>query len=395
MHDVIIIGAGPVGAPLALAIAGQGLDLVALDARASGEKPRGDRSLALSHGSRLILERVGVWNALAQVERAVTPITSIDISQAGGFGMTRLHAADHGIEALGYVVSYAALQDALDEGLARAGVAVRFDTQATGVNGSTQRAIVKLGDASTLQTRLAVVADGAGTTVAGIHRLRHDYGQVALVASVWLAVPPVGTAYERFTGEGPMALLPEGDHYGLVWTMRPHQAEALLALDERAFLSALSSRFGTRVTGFTRVASRRVFPLVLERASPIVSTRSVVIGNAAQQLHPVAGQGFNLGLRDAWELAETILDSQRDSLGAPGMLAHHARRRSRDREAGIAFTHGLVRVFGNDRALIRWPRGLALALLDTIPPAKRAFTRGMLLGWRLLNRPKVQTCFAP
>ena len=179
-----------------------------------------------------------------------------------------------------------------------------------------------------------------------------------------------------------MALLPEGDHHGLVWTMRPHESEAMLMLDERAFLSALSRRFGTRVTGFTRVASRRAFPLVLERASPIVSTRSVVIGNAAQQIHPVAGQGFNLGLRDAWELAETILDSRREALGAPGMLARHARRRSRDREVGIAFTHGLIRAFGNDRALIRWPRGLALALLDTIPPAKRAFTRAMLFGLR-------------
>ena len=382
MHDVVIIGAGPVGATLALAVAGQGLDLVALDARASGDIARGDRSLALSHGSRLILERVGVWNALASVERAVTPITSIDISQAGGFGMTRLDAADHGIEALGYVVSYAALQDALDAALARAGVTVRFDTKATGVNGGAPHAIVNLSDASTLETRLAVVADGAGTTVAGIHRSRHDYRQVALIASVWLSVPPVGIAYERFTAEGPMALLPEGDHHGLVWTMRPNEAEAMLTLDERAFLVALSRRFGTRVTGFTRVASRRAFPLVLERASPIVSTRSVVIGNAAQQLHPVAGQGFNLGLRDAWELAETMLDSSRDAIGAPGMLARHAWRRSRDREAGIAFTHGLIRAFGNDRALIRWPRGLALALLDTIPPVKRAFTRAMLFGLR-------------
>ncbi len=263
-----------------------------------------------------------------------------------------------------------------------ADVDVRFGTQATAVNGSVPHATVSLGDTSTIATRLAVVADGAGTAVAGIRRSRHDYGQVALIASVWLDAPPAGIAYERFTAEGPMALLPERDHYGLVWTMQPQQGEAMLVLDERAFLSALSNRFGTRVTGFTRVASRRVFPLALERARPIVSTRSVVIGNAAQQLHPVAGQGVNLGLRDAWELAQTILDSPRELLGAPAMLARHAERRSGDREAGIAFTHGLIRAFGNDRAAIRWPRGVALALLDTIPPAKRAFTRAMLFGLR-------------
>jgi 2-octaprenyl-6-methoxyphenol hydroxylase len=382
MHDIAIIGAGPVGATLALAIAGQGLDVVALDARAPGGKQRADRSLALSHGARLILERVGVWGPLARAQGAVTPITTIDISQAGGFGMTQLHASDHAIEALGYVVSYAALQEALDAGLARAGIEVRFGVHATGVVGSVPHATVNLLDASAITTRLAVVADGDGTAVAGINRSRHEYGQVALIASVWLDVPPAGIAYERFTGEGPMALLPERDHYGLVWTMRPPQGEAMLVLDDPAFLSALSNRFGTRVTGFRRVASRRLFPLALERARPIVSTRSVVIGNAAQQLHPVAGQGFNLGLRDAWELAETIIDSRRESLGSPAMLARHAARRSRDREAGIAFTHGLVRAFGNDRAAIRWPRGLALALLDTIPPVKRAFTRAMLFGLR-------------
>src|SRR5688572_288967 len=382
MHDIVVIGAGPVGATLALAIAGHGLDVVALDIRAAGEKPRGDRTLALSHGSRLILERVGVWRSLAGVEGAVTPITTIDISQAGGFGMTRLDAAEHGIEALGYVVSYAALQDALDAALARSDIDVRFATEATAVAGTAPHATVSSRDASTIRARLAVVADGTGTAVEGISRNRHDYGQVALIASIWLDRPPSGIAYERFTSEGPMALLPERDHFGLVWTLKPHEGDAMLALDERAFLSALSRRFGTRVTGFTRIASRRVFPLALERASPIVSTRAVVIGNAAQQLHPVAGQGFNLGLRDAWALAQSILDAVPDTLGSPAMLARYAERRSADRESGIAFTHGLIHAFGNDHAAIAWPRGLALALLDAVPPVKRAFTRAMLFGIR-------------
>lgn len=156
----------------------------------------------------------------------------------------------------------------------------------------------------------------------------------------------------------------------------------MCSLDERAFLDALARHFGTRVTGFVRVAGRRVFPLALERARPMVSTRAVVLGNAAQQLHPVAGQGFNLGLRDAWELAQSVLDARPDAIGTPAMLAGYAARRRNDRAVGIAFTHGLVSVFGNDIPLIRWPRGVALALLDALPPAKRAFTRAMLYGLR-------------
>ena len=382
MHDLVIAGAGPVGSTLALALAGQGLDIVALDARAPQQVARGDRTLALSYGSRLILERIDVWRALSSVEGAVTPITSIDVSQAGGFGATRLDAADHRIDALGYVVSYAALQATLDAKLADCGIPVRYAASVASVEGTVPYASVKLADGSALHARLAVVADGAGTSVAGIRRTRHDYAQVALVASVWTERPHAGVAYERFTSDGPMALLPERDHYGLVWTLRPGEANAMCALDERAFLRALSQRFGTRVTGFRRVAARRSFPLTLERAQPIVATRSAVVGNAAQQLHPVAGQGFNLGLRDAWALSQEVLDAPRDAIGAPSMLARYAGSRTGDREAGIAFTHGLVRAFASDVFAIRWPRGFALALLDVLPPARRAFTRAMLYGVR-------------
>jgi 2-octaprenyl-6-methoxyphenol hydroxylase len=382
MHDVALVGLGPVGATLALAIAGHDLDVVALDARRPGMHLRGDRSLALSHGARLILERIGVWDALQAIEGALTPIVTVDVSQAGGFGATQLHAADHAVDALGHVASYAALQEALDRALDAAGIAIRFGVNATSVEGSFADARVEADDGEATRARMAVVADGTGTAVAGITRTRHDYGQVALVASVWLDRPHGGIAYERFTSTGPVALLPERDHYGLVWTMRPDEGEAMLALDERAFLAALASRFGTRVTGFVRSASRRVFPLALEQARPTVSARAVVIGNAAQQLHPVAGQGLNVGLRDAWELAQLILDTPRASLGTPAMLARHAGGRSLDRGAGIALTHGLLRVFGTDHAVVRWPRGIALALLETMPPVKRAFTRSMLFGLR-------------
>ncbi len=386
MRDVVIVGAGPVGGALALALADTDLDIVALDARAEGTLLRGDRSLALSHGARLIFERLGVWPRLSSVAGAVTSIVEIDISQAGGFGVTRLTADEQGVPALGYVVSYRALQGAIDDALARTKVELRFGAAAAAVDATPARAAVRLaGNAGeSMLARLAVVADGTGTTVAGIAREKRDYGQVALIARLRMAQPHKGVAFERFTSHGPMALLPEGgdqtEHYGLVWTMTPAKAESVLALPDDRFLESLAHHFGTRVRGFAQVSDRRTFPLRLEFARPTTATRSVVIGNAAQSLHPIAGQGFNLGVRDAWELGQSIIRTPRDALGDSPMLAAFASRRKADRYAGIAFTHGLSQLFANDAALIRWPRGLALTFLDAVPPLKRAFTRAMLYG---------------
>jgi 2-octaprenyl-6-methoxyphenol hydroxylase len=382
MHDLVIVGAGPVGGALALALAETELDIVALDARQAGSTMRGDRSLALSHGTRLIFERLGVWAQIVAVGGAVTPIATIDISQAGGFGVTQLTAEEQGLPALGYVVSYRALQAALDEALARTRVHVRFGTTAAAVNATPAYAAVTLAGAhdEPLLARLAVVADGTGTAVAGIARERRDYGQVALVARIWTERPHAGQAFERFTPSGPIALLPETDHYGLVWTMAPEKAATILALPDDAFLAALSQHFGARVTGFARVADRRTFPLALEFARTTVAPRTAVIGNAAQALHPIAGQGFNLGVRDAYELAQTIIRVPRDHLGDRPMLEAYAARRRTDRYAGIAFTHGLTQLFATDLSVVRWPRGIALTLLDAMPPVKRAFTRKMLFG---------------
>jgi len=384
MHDLCIVGAGPVGATLALALVDADLDVVVLDARPAGGTLRGDRSLALSHGARLILERLGAWTALAAVPGAVTPIREIDVSQARGFGVARLSADDEGLPALGYVVSYVALQGALDAALAQARIGVRFGVAVEDVDATPDHAVVSIGGdrPATVEARLAAVADGSGSVVAGVERRKHEYGQVALIASVWADGAEPGVAYERFTARGPIALLPERDHHGLVWTMSPAEAERAIALPDDAFLSALAAQFGRRVRGFSRVAGRRTFPLVLEFATPVVARRAVVLGNAAQTLHPVAGQGFNLGLRDAYGLAQAILASPREAIGSGAMLASFAAARRTDRAAGIAFTHGLVHLFGTDAAILRWPRGMALAVLDALPPAKRAFTRAMLFGLR-------------
>jgi len=383
MHDVAIVGAGPVGATLALALADADLDIVALDARATGTMPGGDRSLALSHGTRLIFERLGVWSPLAATTGAVTPIRIVDISQARGFGVTRLTAADADVPALGYVVSYAALQNTLDAALSRAGVPVRFGAAVGSVGGTSAYAAIMLdGTADPLLARLAAVADGGGAPVAGIGRKTHDYGQVAVTAKVWMDAPHDGVAYERFTQDGPVALLPEHERYGLVWTMTPARAAEAMAWSDATFLAALAAHFGARVRGFLRISARRSFPLVLEYAKPAHATRAVAIGNAAQTLHPVAGQGINLGLRDAYELSRTVAAVPRAAIGTADMLDAYAVRRRSDRVASIAFTHGLAQFFDADFSLLEWPRGVALSLLDAALPAKRAFTRAMVHGLR-------------
>lgn len=382
-HDVVIVGAGPVGASLALGLADADLDVVVLDARQARTTLRGDRSLALSHGARLIFERLGVWGELISRPQAVTPITRIDVSQAGGFGQVRLDARDEGLPALGYVVSYRLLQEALDAALARVRIVVRYGVGAEMVAGTrAYGAVVVKGQPEAVLARLVVVADGGDAEVPGLTRQRHDYDQTALVAKVWTREPHEGLAYERFGSRGPLALLPEQDHYGLIWTATPAEAQGLLELDDGAFLERLGREFGGRRTGFVAVRERRSFPLALTLSSSITSTRTVVIGNAAQALHPVAGQGFNLGLRDAYELGREIVDSAREEIGSTRMLASYARSRRRDRLGGIAFTHGLVGLFGERTAWLRWPRGVALSVLDTVPGAKSAFTRAMLFGLR-------------
>lgn len=381
-HDVVVVGAGPVGTTLALALRDADLDVVVVDGRQSGVTTRADRSLALSHGARLILERLGVWTRLAASPGAITPIITIDISQARGFGTVRLHAAEHGLPALGYVVSYRALQEALDDALRSAGIEMRFGATARAVTGSAAAATIEIAGQSDapLQARLAVAADGAASTVRGVERRRHDYGQVAIVATIALDHPHGGVAFERFAPDGPIALLPEREHYALVWAQRPDAAARTLAMTEPAFVAALAAHFGSRSGGFTRAADRRAFPLTLEVARNTTAQRVAVIGNAAQALHPIAGQGFNLGLRDAHELAAIIKSTPPADLGTAAMLGRYARRRAWDRRAGIAFTHGLVQLFGNDRTWLSVPRGLGLMLLDTLPFAKRRFMRAMLFG---------------
>ena len=378
-YDIAIIGGGPVGATLALALRNSKLKVCVLEARPAQSARNDARALALSYGSRLILSRLGVWDALQEV----SPIQTIHISQQHSFGRTVLRAAEMKVPELGYVLPYAALQDALTQALQNSSVKSIYGALATGLNNSTDHAVVGYqqdGAAYTLSARLAVVADGGKLLLQHPPKTR-DYGQSALITHITCATPQAKTAFERFTPRGPLALLPFQNGYSLVWTASHQIAQEMLAWSDIKFLHELHQQFGDRVGEFLTVGARVCFPLGMQRASqqtPMPHT--VLIGNAAQTLHPVAGQGFNIGLRDAWELAQSILDTEPEKLGSEEMLAAYRLHRRIDREGGIRFTDGLVRLFSNDLPLLSAARAVALTLLDCLPSAKRFVAKRMMFG---------------
>lgn len=375
-RDVLIVGAGPAGAVCALALAQQDVPARVLEAQAGDA--RGDaRTLALSHGARLILERIGVWDALG----AVTPITRIHISQRGALGVARLAADELGVPALGYVLPYAELTAALKQALSGAHIAVdygvaveRIETDADAATLHTSRGV--------LSAPLAVVADGGRSLDASRPRVRREYDQTAVVCDVRTELPHANQAYERFTPDGPAALLPNGDRYALIWTARTADAERIAALDDAAFLDALYRHFGGRQGRFLEASPRKTFPLKLAYTGSEAGTRTVRIGNAAQTLHPVAGQGFNIGLRDAFELALACADAPPDQIGSTAMLAAYTRGRRVDVVGGLGFTDFLVRTFSNDFPPLRHARGLGLLALEALPPLKTFVARRMMYGAR-------------
>ena len=379
-YDIAIIGGGPVGAALALALRGSNLKVCVLEARAENAVSQDARALALSYGSRLLLDRLGVWNSLNDV----SPIRTIHISQQKSFGRAVLRAAELNVPELGYVLPYPALQAALDKTLQHAESRVLYGSQVTALQGETGYATInyqQCGEEKSLQTRLVVVADG-GKLLAQQHPPEvRDYGQSALITHITCSAPQANTAFERFTPHGPLALLPFKEGYELVWTASHQAAQAMLSWDDATFLRELQQQFGDRVGDFLTVSKRTSFPLGLRRAPQQTPQPHVVLlGNAAQTLHPVAGQGFNLGLRDAWELAQEILNVAPDALGTEAMLDDYRKQRRTDREAGIRFTDGLVRLFSNDLPLVSAGRAAALTALDCLPFAKKFVAKRMMFG---------------
>jgi 2-octaprenyl-6-methoxyphenol hydroxylase len=366
--DVAIAGGGPVGSALALALSGSALSF----ARIADESEVAERPIALSHGSRLILERLGAWSPATS-----TPIQTIHVSQQG-FGRTVMHCSDYGLPALGYVTSYSELLASLAAG--RSAIAATLTRWEHSGDELVLRLSVVGGEAS-MRTRLLVLADG------GLNRQPDrvtDYRQRAVVAEVLAESAPSATAWERFTTEGPLALLPFRDRQALVWSVSPETASDLCGLPERAFLTRLSEALGGRLGEFRSSGPRTSFALSLRRSAVQPSPRVLAIGNAAQTLHPVAGQGLNLGLRDAWELAQMLLDAPTGKVGAPGLLARYARNRWVDRYAGIGFTDFLIRMFSNSVPPLAFARGAGLAMLNILPPVRHFLARRMIFGARAL-----------
>lgn len=396
--DVFIAGGGMVGASLAVALAGLDLRVGLAEAVPLGGpgQPSFDRrTVALARSSQRILDSLGLWSALAP---EAAPIRRIHVSEQGRFGSTVIDAAREGVPALGYVIGNARIGAALWGALnAAPGVALYVPGEVQGVEpaGEYLRVLVRHeGALLAVPTRLLVVADGARSRLRaalGIEARVRPYGQTAIIGTVGLARGRAGDlAFERFTPSGPLALLPAGtDRYAFVVTRRTADAPAALALDDAGFVGLLRAAFGTRAGRFAAPSPRVAYPLELVTAAAITAPRAVVIGNAAHGLHPVAGQGYNLGLRDVAALAEAIADDLRRNAGAadPGadtVLARYRDWRRRDQRNVVAFTDGLVRVFGTDAPLLGPLRGLSLLAFDLLPGAKGLLARETMgLGGRL------------
>jgi 2-octaprenyl-6-methoxyphenol hydroxylase len=379
------------------------------EARTKGALPRHDRTLALSWTSRLIFERLQVWDRIGADDPAErpAPIDEIEISQQGRFGLAQLSAADLGVPALGYGVSLRALQRALDEALDERGVRVRFESPLE-LRGSTST-YAYLADArgEPVLASLAILADGGGE-IPGAGRIRVDYDEWAFTLRARGVAVRRGRAFERFCAAGPLALIPRPDGYAVVWTLRASEVTAWQALAPDALLERLNDAAGPRVGRFASVTMPFAFPLSLEVALPRARGRAISLGNAAQKLHPIAAQGYNLGLRDAWALAEllrgyrtgagergrpaasfgtarsrghnTVPPLQSRALDAHAIVQEIVSARAADRWGGVAFTHGLHSLFALRFPFVGSVRGLALTLLDIVPPAKRAFTYAVLHG---------------
>ncbi len=373
--DILIIGAGPVGMTLHLALAAGGQKSLLLDRRPQQALQADPRALALSHGARELLEQIRSWPT-----RAATPIETIHVSQKDGFGRTVIDCADYALPALGYVVRYRDLAGALAANLAAnlAADAVLAEAEILDIAPNDEHVSVTLhhaGQTRTIQTQLLVHAEGTPGDDPAVSV--SDYEQHAVICEVTPTPGHGKRAWERFTPDGPLALLPLGNEYSIVFTLPPVKADAIMAMDDDTFIAALQAQFGGRMT-FAAPGKRSRFPLALRLRDTLVKDKEVWIGNTAQTLHPVSGQGFNLGIRDAWQLAEILLKNGVDR----STLANYAASRRLDRQGGAFFTDKIVRTFSNDFAPLKLARGLGLLALDVCPPARHFVAKRMIWGAR-------------
>ena len=384
-HGILVVGGGLVGASLALALDRAGVAATLLEAAPSALPPVFDqRNLSFAEATVNALSALGVMQRL----RAPTgTIRRIHASRSGDFGRVLLDARDYGRSAFGQVVVARDFGQALDEALAAATRVRRLRARFVGlasVTSGTRQVRIEDGDGEhLLDARLVVAADGTASGVRaalGIEAEHHDYGQRLFVARLRAAQAPEGTAFERLRDEGPTALLPRGDGaWGLVHGVAAAQAELVAALPDAAFLQRAQDAFGWRAGRLLDVGERSVYPALRTVAQRVVAPRAVLVGNAAQTLHPVGAQGFNLGLRDALTLAEVVAGA--DDPGAEALLAGYAARRHEDRTRTLAFSDGLARLTASRVPLLRPLRSLGLIALDRVP-SLQALLAGGAMGYR-------------
>lgn len=381
--DVLIVGGGPVGGALALALEGSGLSVLVLEARnAPAEDPR---ALAVAHACVAQLAKLGI-----ALPDSATAIHTVHVSQALAFGRVRLDRQDLDLPALGYVLPYQDLARALHARLADSSVQYVTGAMVSSVQSLSTYAAVSVtqGNSSELVTaRLVVLAEGGKLLdKAGLTQGGRDYQQKALLAEVTTSQPHQHRAFERFAFDGPIALLPKGvgdamnGRYALVWTRPLNDPLAIAEMPDRQLLDELQVRMGDRAGRFTGIGARVSFPLRLKWVSTPYVKRIAVVGNAAQTLHPVAGQGFNLGLRDAMALARVIRAGGSSAVGEAASLQRYAALRKPDSLTTIGFTDGLIRLFGNELAPVRAARAFGFVAMDNIKPLRRGFAARMVFG---------------
>ena len=383
-YDVIIVGGGLAGNCLALALKDSGLRCAIIEAHTPEQlanSPAGDRALALAAGTVQQLENLGVWQGVAH---AATAIKNIHISDKGHFGKTRLSADKQQVNALGYVITARDLETHAAQLIAASNVEQICPARVVDLEANEQAIHVHIlqgEQAITLTAQLLVGADGGQSSIRKMLNIEQqitDYAQTALVTTISSSIPHHNTAFERFTASGPLAVLPmTNKQSAVVWTRTTDDAKQLMQRSEAEFLAELQACFGYKLGKLKLAAPRRSFPLFLIRAEKMHAERAVIIGNAAHQLHPVAGQGFNLGLRDVVQLADSLFAQYQagQDVGDQTFLQSYATARQKDHDLVISFTNNVVRIFSNDWLPLAAARNLGLALLDHIPSAKSLLSR--------------------
>lgn len=388
--DVIISGGGMVGASLAHALNGYGLSIAVIEPvmpKDATQPSYDDRAIALSYGSKCILESIGIWSELANHAEA---ISRIHVSEQGQFGFARLDAREENVEALGFVVTakdlghalFSSLSDCEDVSLFCPATLKSFQINETGIEVLIDDAVTNGKETQqTLQGKLLIAADG------GFSRIRQqldiavkevDYGQTAIVANVSTQQPHDNVAYERFTSTGPVALLPmTNKRSALVYTVPTEKAADALAMSDEDFLIALQQRFGYRLGRMQKIGERFSYELKLKEVTEHVKPRIALVGNAAHTVHPVAGQGFNLGIRDVAVIAEQIIQASKAGMdpGSMSVLEQYAAQRRKDQQSVMKATDTMVRLFSNEWLPVKLARNLGILSVDMLPGVRHTLSR--------------------